>query len=569
MNALPTGTVTFLFADIEGSTALQREAPSRVSGRSRSFAGCFASRSRRTTVRSPTRSGTSTWPRSRTRLPRRCGARGPARAPRRRVAGGPGYEFVSASTRGRRRSARRATRDRRRPRCTDRECRPRRPDRRLGADARGARREPSRDLGEHRIEASLRRSAIVSSSPTTCRATSRLCGTPSRRSALASRSCSPTTPCSCARASRDCSRSRGSTSSRSRATPRTPPARGDAQADVAIVDIRMPPTHTDEGFRAAARSASGSPTPACSCSRSTSRPGYAMDLLSESAEGVGYLLKDRVADIEQFAAAVRRVAEGGSVLDPAVVSELRRSPPPGRPARRAHPREREVLELMAEGRSNQAIADRMFVTLRAVEKHVTSIFSKLDLPASTDDHRRVLAVLLFLRRVSCGREADAFRVVRDRVRASECRAAATGSAVTRTPRRLSAALCGARRESLRMQSNDPERNQMSPLKHSTNIAARMGRWSAGHRKTAIFGWLAFVVAAFAVGIGRPDADDRRDRLQRRRGPQGGPHHPRRRVRARRAVRVRARPVEDGDGRRSRVPRGRHRRRRRRSIASRR
>ena len=123
-----------------------------------------------------------------------------------------------------------------------------------------------------------------------------------------------------------------------------------------------------------------------------------MELLADSAEGVGYLLKDRVADVEEFATAVRRVAEGGSALDPAVVSAAPRPPAPATTRSTSYsPREREVLELMAEGRSNQAIADRMFVTLRAVEKHVTSIFAKLGLPATADDHRRVLAVLTFLR----------------------------------------------------------------------------------------------------------------------------------------------------------------------------
>ncbi|HSA49027.1 MAG TPA: response regulator transcription factor [Yinghuangia sp.] len=167
--------------------------------------------------------------------------------------------------------------------------------------------------------------------------------------------------------------------------------------DVAVVDIRMPPTHTDEGLRAAREIRERFPGTGVLLLSQYVEAGYAMDLLSESAEGVGYLLKDRVSDVEEFAASVRRVAEGGSALDPAVVSEL-----VGR--RRAHdpledltPREREVLELMAEGRSNQAIADTLFVTLRAVEKHVTSIFTKLDLPASTDAHRRVLAVLAFLR----------------------------------------------------------------------------------------------------------------------------------------------------------------------------
>ena len=122
-----------------------------------------------------------------------------------------------------------------------------------------------------------------------------------------------------------------------------------------------------------------------------------MALLETSAEGVGYLLKDRVADLEQFGTAVRRVADGGSALDPAVVSELVGRKRRDDPLDQLTAREREVLELMAEGRSNQAIAERLFVTLRAVEKHVTSIFTKLGLPASTDDHRRVLAVLAYLR----------------------------------------------------------------------------------------------------------------------------------------------------------------------------
>ncbi len=167
--------------------------------------------------------------------------------------------------------------------------------------------------------------------------------------------------------------------------------------DVAVVDIRMPPTHTDEGLQAAREIRERFPDTGVLVLSQYVEPGYALDLLSESAEGVGYLLKDRVSDIDQFASAVRRVSEGGSALDPAVVSELVGRSRHDDPLDELTPREREVLELMAEGRSNQAIADRMFVTLRAVEKHVTSIFSKLDLPASTDDHRRVLAVLLFLR----------------------------------------------------------------------------------------------------------------------------------------------------------------------------
>jgi DNA-binding NarL/FixJ family response regulator/class 3 adenylate cyclase len=166
---------------------------------------------------------------------------------------------------------------------------------------------------------------------------------------------------------------------------------------VAIVDIRMPPTHTDEGLRAAKTIRERFPDTGVLVLSQYVEPGYAMELLSESAEGVGYMLKDRVSDVDQFASAVRRVGEGGSALDPAVVSQLVGRKRADDPLAELTPREREVLELMAEGRSNQAIAERMFVTLRAVEKHVTSIFTKLDLPTSADDHRRVLAVLAFLR----------------------------------------------------------------------------------------------------------------------------------------------------------------------------
>jgi DNA-binding NarL/FixJ family response regulator/class 3 adenylate cyclase len=167
--------------------------------------------------------------------------------------------------------------------------------------------------------------------------------------------------------------------------------------DVAVVDIRMPPTQTDEGLRAAKEIRAGHPGTGVLVLSQYVEPGYAMELLSESAESVGYLLKDRVADVEEFSAAVRRVAEGGSALDPAVVSELVGRHRRDDPLADLSPRERQVLELMAEGRSNQAIAERLFVTLRAVEKHVTSIFVKLRLPATAEDHRRVLAVLALLR----------------------------------------------------------------------------------------------------------------------------------------------------------------------------
>ena len=125
--------------------------------------------------------------------------------------------------------------------------------------------------------------------------------------------------------------------------------------------------------------------------------GLVTKLLAESAEGVGYLLKDRVSDVREFAAAVRRVGEGGSALDPTIVSQLLGRHRGDSPLERITPREREVLELMAQGRSNQGIAERLVITERAVQKHVTSIFMKLGLAASSDDHRRVLAVLAFLR----------------------------------------------------------------------------------------------------------------------------------------------------------------------------
>ena len=167
--------------------------------------------------------------------------------------------------------------------------------------------------------------------------------------------------------------------------------------DVAIVDIRMPPTQTDEGIRAAKEIRAKHPETGVLVLSQHVAHTYAVELLGDSAEGLGYLLKDRVADVDEFTAAVRRVAEGGSALDPLVVTELVGRSRGDDPIERLSPREREVLELMAEGRSNQAIGQRLFISPRAVEKHVTSIFSKLRLPAAEQDHRRVLAVLTYLR----------------------------------------------------------------------------------------------------------------------------------------------------------------------------
>src|SRR5436309_2052760 len=166
--------------------------------------------------------------------------------------------------------------------------------------------------------------------------------------------------------------------------------------DVAIVDIKMPPTQTDEGLRAAKEIREKHPDTAVLVLSQYVEEGYALELLQGSAEGVGYLLKDRVYDLADFVAAVKRVAEGGSALDPSVVSQLVGRRRRDDPLAELTPREREVLDLMAEGRSNQAIADRIFLTDRGVEKHVTSIFQKLHLPVAADTHRRVLAVVAFL-----------------------------------------------------------------------------------------------------------------------------------------------------------------------------
>jgi DNA-binding NarL/FixJ family response regulator len=167
--------------------------------------------------------------------------------------------------------------------------------------------------------------------------------------------------------------------------------------DVALVDIRMPPTQTDEGLRAAATIRAEQPQTGVLVLSQYVEEAYALELLAENAEGVGYLLKDRVADVERFVDSVRRVGEGGSALDPEVVARLVGRRRREDPLSALSPREREVLGHMAEGRSNHGIAEALVVTERAVEKHVTSIFTKLNLPPAEDDHRRVLAVLTYLR----------------------------------------------------------------------------------------------------------------------------------------------------------------------------
>jgi DNA-binding NarL/FixJ family response regulator len=166
--------------------------------------------------------------------------------------------------------------------------------------------------------------------------------------------------------------------------------------DVAVVDVRMPPTNTDDGLRAALEIRRRLPGTGVLVLSQYVEESYALDLVTDSAEGVGYLLKDRVADIERFVDSVRRVGEGGSALDPEVVAQLLGRRRRDDPLAGLTAREREVLELMAEGRSNQAIAEQLVVTERAVEKHVTSIFGKLGLAPAPEDHRRVLAVLTYL-----------------------------------------------------------------------------------------------------------------------------------------------------------------------------
>jgi DNA-binding NarL/FixJ family response regulator len=167
--------------------------------------------------------------------------------------------------------------------------------------------------------------------------------------------------------------------------------------DVAIIDIRMPPRQADDGLRAAVEIRRRLPETGVLVLSQYVEESYALDLVSESAERTGYLLKDRVADVDRFLDSVRRVGEGGSALDPEVVAHLMGRRRSDDPIDELTPREREVLALMAEGRSNQAIADQLVVSERAVEKHVTNILSKLRLDPAPEDHRRVLAVLAYLR----------------------------------------------------------------------------------------------------------------------------------------------------------------------------
>jgi DNA-binding NarL/FixJ family response regulator len=172
-----------------------------------------------------------------------------------------------------------------------------------------------------------------------------------------------------------------------------------SRPDVAVVDIRMPPTHTNEGLVAtdAIRSEFGGRIAVLVLSQYVETE-FALRLVTEGGGGVGYLLKDRVADVREFAEALRRVAHGGSVIDPEVVALLVNRRRARGPLDDLTDREREVLALMAEGRSNQAICDRLFVTAKTTEAHIASIFSKLELLPAPDDHRRVLAVLAYLRK---------------------------------------------------------------------------------------------------------------------------------------------------------------------------
>jgi DNA-binding NarL/FixJ family response regulator len=167
--------------------------------------------------------------------------------------------------------------------------------------------------------------------------------------------------------------------------------------DVVVVDVRMPPTHTTEGLEAAREIRRRHPGMAILVLSQYVETRYAVDLIRDDPAGIGYLLKDRVTRLEDLADAVHRVSAGGSVIDPEVVARLLGRPRRHSPLDELTPREREILALMAEGRSNQGIADRLVLELKTVEGHVRQVFSKLDLEPSSEDHRRVLAVLTFLK----------------------------------------------------------------------------------------------------------------------------------------------------------------------------
>ena len=242
----------------------------------------------------------------------------------------------------------------------------------------------TRDLERTAFRACRTRSAFIRFWPTTSHWTSRRFAARCHSLGRPPRGRRQTIPCCCAKELRVCSRRAGSRWSVQARRRRRAAAKVAAhKPDVAIIDIRMPPTHTYEGLRAAPHDPREHHPGRRRAGPLAVRRGGAtrLELLGEDRRGVGYLLKDRVSDLERFADAIRSVAEGGSALDPEVVSEsssdARRSP-----ARRLTAREREVLGLMAEGRSNQAIAERLLITLRAVERHVTNIFTKLGLPAS-------------------------------------------------------------------------------------------------------------------------------------------------------------------------------------------
>ncbi len=247
--------------------------------------------------------------------------------------------------------------------------------------------------------------------------------------------------------------------------------------NVAVIDIRMPPTHTDEGVRAARRIREAHPGVGVVVLSQHAEPEYAMELLSEGTDGVGYLLKDRIADIDDFADSVRRVAEGGSALDPSIVGLLVARKRRSSPLEVLSAREREVLSLMAEGRSNQAIADALVVTPRAVEKHITNIFEKLGLGSAP----RITAACSPCSR-SCAR-ADTTSpraVIRTRGRQPSARNALAPEAT----------LC------LSLDSSSQGDRQCLPARASRG---RSGSWSARHPWTAITLWIAFVAASIVIG----------------------------------------------------------------------